>query len=81
MISCVVIATKLDDCEDMERVADTLGVSAIIIQDLKQRRLTNYKFDWEKMLKFTGDTGIFLQYTHARLCRLVVPAAVFRLGY
>ncbi|KAI0223882.1 putative arginine--tRNA ligase, mitochondrial [Lamellibrachia satsuma] len=68
--------TKLDDCEDMERVADTLGVSAIIIQDLKQRRLTNYKFDWEKMLKFTGDTGIFLQYTHARLCSLERNAGV-----
>lgn len=62
--------TKLVSPEDMKHVSETLGVSAIIIQDLKQRRLTNYKFDWEKMLKFNGDTGIFLQYTHARLCSL-----------
>ena len=61
-------ATKLVE-RDVSRVADTLGVSAIIVQDLKQRRLTNYKFDWAKMLQFSGDTGVFLQYTHARLCR------------
>ncbi|KAK2193859.1 hypothetical protein NP493_5g16017 [Ridgeia piscesae] len=68
--------TKLGSPEEMKRVAETLGVSAIIIQDLKQRRLTNYKFNWEKMLQFNGHTGIFLQYTYARLCSLERNAGV-----
>lgn len=38
-------------------------------QDFKGPLMSDYKFDWEKMLQAQGDTGVFLQYTHARLCR------------
>ncbi len=31
--------------------------------------MSDYKFDWDKVLQAHGDTGVFLQYTHARLCR------------
>ena len=65
-------ATKLTTQASMESVADRVAVSGIIIQDLKERRRHNYKFDWEKMLTFKGDTGVFLQYAHVRLCRLVL---------
>ncbi|XP_059473422.1 probable arginine--tRNA ligase, mitochondrial [Neocloeon triangulifer] len=50
--------------------ADVLGVSAVIINDLKQRRQRDYTFDWEKALQMQGDGGIRLQYTHCRLCSL-----------
>ena len=55
---------------NLEEVADHLGISAVIIQDLKEHRQKNYKFDWDNLLNFNGDTGLFLQYTHARLCSL-----------
>ena len=55
----------------MESVAESLAMSAIIVQDLKERRIKNYKFSWERMQLFKGDTGILLQYAHARLYRLV----------
>lgn len=62
------IATKIDLASD--ETADTLGISAVIVNDLKQRRQRDYEFDWTKALQMNGDTGIKLQYTHCRLCSL-----------
>jgi len=58
------------DDDEQNTVAEALGMSAILVQDLKEYRQNNYKFSWERMLNFNGDTGVFLQYTHARLHRL-----------
>lgn len=54
---------------DLE-TSDILGISCVIINDLKQRRQKDYDFTWEKALQVQGDTGIKLQYTHCRLCSL-----------
>ncbi|KAK7872518.1 hypothetical protein R5R35_013763 [Gryllus longicercus] len=51
-------------------ITDILGVSAIIINDLKQRRQRDYEFDWDRATQIQGDTGIRLQYTHCRLWNL-----------
>ncbi|XP_004529250.1 probable arginine--tRNA ligase, mitochondrial [Ceratitis capitata] len=56
---------------DYKTVADVLGVSAVIINDLKLRRQRDYDFDWQKVLQVNGDTGIKLQYTHCRLHSLL----------
>lgn len=53
-----------------DETADTLGISAVIVNDLKQRRQRDYVFDWSRALQTNGDTGIKLQYTHCRLCSL-----------
>lgn len=58
--------------EPDEGVADILGMSAVIINDLKQRRQRDYEFSWDKALQMTGDTGIKLQYTHCRLNSLLL---------
>ena len=50
-------------------MGDILGVSAIIVQDLANRRVKEYRFNWNKALKLTGNTGISLQYTHSRLSK------------
>lgn len=62
--------TKVDLSTCGESIADVLGVSAIIINDLKQRRTRDYDFDWTKILQLNGDTGIKFQYTHCRLLNL-----------
>ena len=56
----------------MERTAEALGISAVVVQELKSQRMSIKKFNWDDTLKFKGDTGVFLQYTHARLCRYVM---------
>ncbi|CAE1254519.1 RARS [Acanthosepion pharaonis] len=55
------------DVHDEDAVADILGISSILVQDLKERRNRDYKFNWEKCLNFKADSGVFLQYAHARL--------------
>ncbi|KAL8601058.1 hypothetical protein ACOMHN_040759 [Nucella lapillus] len=57
-------------------VADTLAVSGVTVQDLKGRRLNNYTFSWDRMLSFSADSGVFLQYAHARLCSLLTSCDV-----
>ena len=47
------------------------GITAVLINDMKQRRLRDYKFNWEKAVSTTGDGGVKLQYTHARLSTLL----------
>lgn len=53
-----------------ENVCDILGTTAVIINDLKQRRVANYTFDWDKALQSEGDSGIKLQYLHCKLWSL-----------
>ncbi|XP_040170562.1 probable arginine--tRNA ligase, cytoplasmic [Anopheles arabiensis] len=62
--------TKTNAADDPS-VCDILGTSAVIINDLKQRRMKDYNFDWSKILRMEGDSGIKLQYTHCRLASLL----------
>ncbi|XP_054910117.1 probable arginine--tRNA ligase, mitochondrial [Poeciliopsis prolifica] len=70
------------ELENPEDTAEKVGISALIVQDFKGPLRSDYKFDWDQMLQAQGDTGVFLQYTHARLCSLMqrnkcVEAAAF----
>ncbi|ODQ66441.1 arginyl-tRNA synthetase [Nadsonia fulvescens var. elongata DSM 6958] len=51
-----------------DEIADLVGISAVMIQDMQSKRINNYTFNWERMLSFEGDTGPYLQYAHSRLC-------------
>ncbi|KAL9539992.1 hypothetical protein MBANPS3_009939 [Mucor bainieri] len=53
---------------DIDQVADQLAMSAILVQDMKSKRLKDYDFSWDRMTDARGDTGVFLQYAHARAC-------------
>ncbi|KAL5031979.1 hypothetical protein BDV3_000386 [Batrachochytrium dendrobatidis] len=55
---------------DPERVADIVGQSATMIQDMGARRAKDYTFDWSRIFSFEGDTGPYLQYAHSRLCSI-----------
>lgn len=65
------LATKIDTVNMEDETADQLGISAVIINDLKQRRQRDYDFDWDRVLQTNGDTGIKMQYTHCRLTSLM----------
>ncbi|MGL5097739.1 MAG: arginine--tRNA ligase, partial [Planctomycetia bacterium] len=52
--------------EEQKEVAEVIGVGAVKYADLSQSRLTDYKFDWDKMISFQGATGAYLQYAYAR---------------
>ncbi|XP_048350728.1 probable arginine--tRNA ligase, mitochondrial isoform X2 [Sphaerodactylus townsendi] len=47
--------------------AQRVGLAALIIQDFKGLLSSDYQFSWDRVLQSQGDTGVFVQYTHARL--------------
>ncbi|GAP91096.2 putative arginyl-tRNA synthetase [Rosellinia necatrix] len=65
---------KYQQVENPEAVADILGISAVMCQDMAGKRGNNYQFDMAVMTSFEGDTGPYLQYAHARLCSITRKA-------
>jgi arginyl-tRNA synthetase len=55
-------------------VARQVGVGAVVFNDLRTRRARDVKFDQEAILNPYGETGPYMQYTHAR-CASVLAAA------
>lgn len=53
-----------------EETCDILGTSAVLLNDLKQKRQKDYTFSWDKALQSEGDSAIKLQYLHCRLWSL-----------
>jgi len=69
-----VIAEKNPDLEGQDQVAEQVGVSAIVFNDLKNSRIKDVKFDWDAMLNFEGETGPYVQYACARLSSILRKA-------
>jgi arginyl-tRNA synthetase len=64
---------ELDD-EERARAAEIVGLGAIKYADLSQNRLSDYVFDWQKMMAMNGNTATYLQYAYARI------QSIFRRG-
>lgn len=56
-----------EEIEDKDELADAVGVAAIKYLVLKQSLGKNITYDLERALSFEGDSGPYLQYTHARI--------------
>ena len=57
---------------NIDEIAKQVGVGAVVFQELSNSRIKDYTFSWDRTLSFDGETGPYVQYTHARCC------AVFR---
>ena len=62
------------DPEEQRRVSVVVGMGAIKYADLCQNRISDYTFDWQKMMARNGNTGTYLQYAYAR------TQSIFRKG-
>jgi arginyl-tRNA synthetase len=60
--------------EQVDEVAEMVGVGAVIYNDLYQDSKRNITLDWERMLAFEGNSAPYLQYTYAR-CRSILREA------
>ncbi|ESE31167.1 arginine--tRNA ligase [Eubacterium brachy ATCC 33089] len=60
--------------ENIDRVAEEVGIGAVVFNELAHNRIKDYTFDWDKVLNFEGETGPYVQYTHARSCSLLRKA-------
>src|SRR5699024_9582791 len=50
------------------------GIGAVIYADLQNNRIKDIDFSWERALSFDGETGPYVQYTHARCCSALCKA-------
>jgi len=53
--------------DEIPDAANVIGIGAVKYADLKQNRNSDYKFDYEKMVSFSGNAGPYLQYAYARI--------------
>ncbi|MFY3791350.1 arginine--tRNA ligase [Ureibacillus sp. MALMAid1270] len=60
------IVEKNPTLAEKDDVARQVGTGAVIFHDLKNYRLNDIEFSLEDMLRFEGETGPYVQYTHAR---------------
>ena len=52
--------------EEKDRIAEAVGIGAVIYSDLSQSMGKNIVFSWDKALSLEGDSAPYLQYTYAR---------------
>ncbi len=70
-----VIAEKNPDLPNPDVIAEQVGVGALKYFDLSHHRKSDVVFRWDEALAFEGNTGPYLQYTHARLKSILRKAA------
>ena len=68
------ISEKNPDLANKDVVAKQVGVGAVIFHDLKNDRLNTFDFNLEEVVRFEGETGPYVQYTHARAISLMAKA-------
>ncbi len=68
---------KNPDLENLEEVAQQVGVGAVVFHDLFNNRIKDVTFSWENVLNFDGETGPYVQYTFARCSSVLRKAGAF----
>lgn len=62
----VTINEKNPTLENKEQVAKDVGIGAVVYSAVAQNRINDIVFSYDKVLSFEGETGPYIQYTHAR---------------
>ena len=74
---------KLDGCtaEEAEEISRIVGLGALKYFILKVDPRKNMTFNPKESIDFNGNTGPFIQYTHARICSVMRKAAEAGIDY
>jgi len=71
-----VLEVKGKTGEEAEKIASSVGIGAVIFNDLKNNRIKDEIFDLDEMLKFEGETGPYVQYTYVRTNSIMKKAGL-----
>ena len=66
-----IIIEKNVNTENIDETAKDVGIGAVVFNELSNYRIKDYVFSWDKVLNFEGETGPYVQYTHARACSIL----------
>ncbi len=72
-----IIEEKSPDLEDKDEAARMVGVGAVVFFDLYNNRIKDIDFCWDRALNFEGETGPYVQYSHARACSILRKAGKY----
>jgi arginyl-tRNA synthetase len=62
--------------DELEKLANAVGIGAVKYADLSKNRTTDYIFDWDNMLAFEGNTALYAVCLYPRALR--VPQSGYR---
>jgi arginyl-tRNA synthetase len=70
------VAEKAHDLDDDELtvIVEQAGIGAVKYADLSISRTKDWVFDVDRMVSFNGNTGVYLQYAHTRICSILRKA-------
>ena len=66
-----IIEEKNPNLQNIDELSKQIGIGAVVFQELSNSRTKDYVFSMEKTLSFEGETGPYVQYTHARACSVI----------
>lgn len=69
-----IIAAKNPNLADRAKVAEQVGIGAVLFSALENARIKDITFTFDRVLNFDGETAPYLQYTHAR-CNSILAKA------
>ncbi|MEJ4044609.1 arginine--tRNA ligase [Erwinia sp. SLM-02] len=62
--------------EELNKLANIVGIGAVKYADLSKSRTTDYIFDWDNMLAFEGNTAPYMQYAYTRVLSVFRKAGI-----
>lgn len=72
------VAEKNPDmpADELQKLANAVGIGAVKYADLSKSRTTDYVFDWDNMLAFEGNTAPYMQYAYTRVLSVFRKAGI-----
>ncbi|MCL2751578.1 MAG: arginine--tRNA ligase [Firmicutes bacterium] len=69
-----IMSAKSAELSDFNQIAEQVGTGAVVYTAVCNARIKDIVFSLSKVLSFEGETGPYLQYTHARCCSVIAKA-------
>lgn len=71
-----IIEEKNPDLENKKNISEQVGIGAVVFSTLQNNRIKDIVFSYDKVLNFDGETGPYVQYTHARCSSVLEKAEI-----
>jgi arginyl-tRNA synthetase len=72
-----IMEEKNPNLEGKEKIAEQIGVGAVVFYYLSNNRIRDINFVMEDALSFEGNTGPYVQYTYARTCSVLAKSGEY----